>query len=152
MGLPEEQVQGLKLAGLIHDIGKVSIPLEILNRPGRLSETEYILIQGHSQVGYDILKDIEFNWPIARIVLQHHERMNGSGYPGKIAANDILLESKIISVADVVEAMASERPYRSALGVEAALTEINQKKGQLYDSQVVDICNKLFREKGYKFS
>lgn len=151
MGLPEEQVQGLKFAGMIHDIGKISIPLEILNKPGKLSPAEFTLIQGHSQVGYDILKDIEFNWPIAKIVLQHHERMNGSGYPEKISDGDILLESKIISVADVVEAMASDRPYRAALGVDAALAEVNQKKGQLYDSQVVDVCNKLFREKGYKF-
>jgi putative nucleotidyltransferase with HDIG domain len=151
LGLPEEQVQGLKLAGLIHDIGKISIPLEILNKPGKLSEAEFTLIQGHSQVGYDILKDIDFGWPIAKIILQHHERVNGSGYPGRIGNGDILLESKIISVADVVEAMASDRPYRPALGIDAALAEVNQKKGQLYDSQIVDICNKLFREKGYKF-
>ncbi|MDD5258598.1 MAG: PAS domain S-box protein [bacterium] len=151
LGLTEEQVQGLKLAGLIHDIGKISIPLEILNKPGKLSEAEFTLIQGHSQVGYDILKDIEFNWPIAKIVLQHHERINGSGYPGRISDGDILLESRIISVADVVEAMASDRPYRPALGVDIALAEVNEKKGQLYDNQVVDTCTKLFREKGYKF-
>ncbi|MDD5492858.1 MAG: PAS domain S-box protein, partial [bacterium] len=151
MGLPADQVQGLKLAGLIHDIGKISIPLEILNKPGRLSEAEFTLIQGHSQVGYDILKNIDFSWPIAQIVLQHHERIDGTGYPAKIGDGDILLESKIISVADVVEAMASDRPYRPALGIDAALTEINQKKGQQYDSQIVDVCNKLFREKGYKF-
>ncbi|MDD5132005.1 MAG: PAS domain S-box protein [bacterium] len=152
MGLPEEQVQGLKLAGLIHDIGKISIPLEILNKPGQLSEAEFTLIKGHSQVGYEILKNIEFAWPIAQIVLQHHERINGSGYPAKISDRDILLESKIISVADVIEAMASDRPYRPALGIDIALSEVNQKKGQLYDRQVVDVCNKLFREKGYKFA
>ncbi len=151
MGLPEEQVQGLKLAGLIHDIGKISIPLEILNKPGKLSTVEFTLIQGHSQVGYDILKDIDFNWPIAQIVLQHHERIDGSGYPRKIVDGDILLESRIISVADVVEAMASDRPYRPALGIDAALAEVNEKKGQLYDSQIVDICTKLFKGKGYKF-
>lgn len=150
MGLPEEQVQGLKFAGMVHDIGKISIPLEILNKPGKLSVAEFTLIKGHSQVGYEILKDIEFGWPIAQIVLQHHERINGSGYPKNISNGDILLESKILGVADVVEAMASDRPYRAALGIDVALAEVNKKKGQLYDSQIVDICNKLFKEKGYK--
>jgi PAS domain S-box-containing protein len=149
MGLAAERVEGLRLAGTIHDIGKVSIPAEILSKPGSLTETEYRLIQDHPKVGHDILGDIKFSWPIAIIVLQHHERMNGSGYPAGLKGDDILLEARILAVSDVMEAMASHRPYRPALGIEAALKEIDKSKGVLFDSDVVAACLKLFREKKF---
>jgi HD-GYP domain-containing protein (c-di-GMP phosphodiesterase class II) len=148
MKLPKDKIEGVRIASLVHDIGKISLPAEILNKPAKLSEMEYGLIKDHSQVGYDVLKTIEFSWPIARIVLQHHERLNGSGYPQGLKGEDILLEAKIIGVADVVEAMSSHRPYRPALGIDAALEEISQNKGILYDPEVVDVCIKLFKEKG----
>jgi len=151
MGLVDDQLEGLVMAGTIHDLGKVSIPAEILSKPSKLTETEYKLIQAHSQIGYDILKGIEFPWPIADMVLQHHERMNGSGYPQGLKGEDILLEARILMVADVVEAMASHRPYRPALGVDAALEEIEKNKGILYDPEVAEVCLGLFREKGFKF-
>jgi len=151
MGLTENQQDGLLMAGIIHDLGKVSIPAEILSKPTQLTDIEYKLIKEHSQVGYEILKNIDFPWPIANMVLQHHERMNGSGYPQGIKGEDISLEARILMVADVVEAMASYRPYRPALGVEAALEEIEKNKGILYDSRVVEVCLELFREKGFSF-
>ncbi len=151
MGLSEKEVEGIKMASLIHDIGKISIPAEILSKPGKLTEIEFSLVKTHAQAGYEILKDIEFSWPIAQIVLQHHERLDGSGYPLGLKDKKILLEAKIIGVADVVEAMASHRPYRPALGIEKALEEISQKKGTLYSTEVSDICIKLFTEKGFKF-
>lgn len=151
IGLSENQIDGIRTAGVIHDIGKISIPSEILSKPGRLTEIEFCMIKNHPQIGHDILKDIEFPWPIAQIVLQHHERMNGSGYPQGLAGKDILMEARILAVADVVEAMSSHRPYRSALGIDKALETISQNKGILYDPQVVDACVKLFTEKGYKF-
>ena len=151
MGFPQDKVEGIKIAALIHDVGKINLPAEILSKPGRLSEIEFNLIKNHSQIGYDILKKIDFLWPIAEIVLQHHERLNGSGYPGGLKGDEILLEAKIICVADVVEAMSSHRPYRPALGIEKALEEITQNRGILYDPEVVDICFKLFKEKGFKF-
>ena len=151
MGLAEDQRDGLRMAGTIHDLGKVSIPAEILSKPTSLTDLEYRLIQTHSQTGFDILKGIEFPWPIADIVLQHHERMNGSGYPRGLKREDISPEARILMVADVVEAMASYRPYRPALGIDKALKEISQNKGILYDPEVVDVCLRLFREKGFSF-
>jgi PAS domain S-box-containing protein/putative nucleotidyltransferase with HDIG domain len=151
MGLTEEQFDGLRLAGLIHDIGKISVPVEILNKPGRLSGTEFDIIKGHPQAGYNILQEIELPWPVAQIILQHHERLDGSGYPQGLKNGGIMFEAKILAVADVVEAMASHRPYRPALGVEAALEEIAKNQGILYDPEMVDICQSLFTEKGFTF-
>jgi len=151
MNLSEEQIEGTKIAGLIHDLGKISIPSEILSKPGRITELEFDLIKNHSQIGYNILKTIEFPWPIEQIVLQHHERMDGSGYPSGLSGENILIESRILGVADVVEAISSHRPYRPALGIDKALEEISKNRGILYDPKVVDACLKLFKEKGFKF-
>lgn len=151
MKLPQDRIEGVRIASLIHDIGKIAIPAEILSEPSRLTEIEYNLIQAHSQTGYDILKSIEFPWPVAEIVLQHHEKIDGSGYPNKLKGDEIILEAKIIGVADVVDAMSSHRPYRPALGIDKALEEISQNKGILYAPEVVDACIKLFKEKGFKF-
>ena len=151
MGITADRVEGLRIAGIIHDIGKVSIPAEILSKPTRLTEIEYKLIQSHPEVGHDILRDIDFAWPLAEMVLQHHERMNGSGYPNQLKGEEILLEARILAVSDVVEAMASHRPYRPALGIEAALEEIEKNKGVFYDPDVVSACLTLFREKGFEF-
>jgi len=148
MGLPEEKIEGIHMTGLIHDIGKTSVPAEILSKPSRLGKIEMALIRGHSQVGYDILHGIDFPWPVADIVLQHHERIDGSGYPQGLKDDEIMLEARIMAVADVVEAMASHRPYRPARGVKAALIEIVGKKGKLYDPAVVDACLSVF-EKGF---
>ncbi|MBN1663676.1 MAG: PAS domain S-box protein [Deltaproteobacteria bacterium] len=150
MGLSPDQVDSLRMAGHVHDLGKISVPAEILSKTSKLSAIEYKLVQVHPQIGYDILKDIDFPWPLAEMVLQHHERMDGSGYPQGLSASDILPESRILSVADVVEAISSHRPYRPAFGVDAALEEIEKNKGKLYDPVVVDACLKLFRENGYK--
>ena len=136
----------IKPLSLIH-ISEPTRQAEILNNPIKLSEIEFNLIKDHSQVGYDVLKSIEFPWPVARIVLQHHERLNGSGYPQGLKGEDILLEARIIGVADVIDAMSSHRPYRPALGIDKALEEISQNKGVLYDPEVVDACIKLFKEK-----
>ena len=151
MKLPKDRIEGVRIASLIHDIGKIGIPAEILSKPTRLTEIEYSLIKDHPQIGYDILKSIEFPWPVAQIVLQHHERLNGLGYPQGLKGEEILLEAKIIGVADVVEAMSSHRPYRPALGIDKALEEISQNRGILYDPEVVDVCLKLFKEKSFKF-
>jgi PAS domain S-box-containing protein len=151
MNLPIDRVDGIRMAAAIHDLGKISLPAEILSKPTKLTNIELMLIKTHSQSGYDILKDIDFPWPVARIILEHHERMNGSGYPNGLTGNNILLESRILAVADVLESMASHRPYRPALGVDAALEELEKNKGILYDLEVVDVCLRLFREKGYKF-
>jgi PAS domain S-box-containing protein len=151
MGLPSDLRQGIHMAGMIHDLGKISVPAEILSKPTKLTDMEFNLIKIHPQSGYDILKDIDFDWPIAQIVLQHHERMDGSGYPNLLKNGQILLEAKILAVADVVEAMASHRPYRPALGIDAALKEIEKNKGILYDEKTVEVCVKLFQEKGFKF-
>ena len=151
MKLPPDKIEGIRVAGLVHDIGKISIPAEILSKPTKLNEIEYSLIKDHSQIGHDILKKVDFLWPIAEIVLQHHERIDGSGYPNHLRGDEILLEAKIIGVADVVEAMSSHRPYRPAKGIDAALEEISQNRGILYDPEVVDVCLKLFKEKGFKF-
>lgn len=150
MNLPKDVIDGVHMAGDLHDIGKIYVPAEILSKPGKLSEAEYNIIKTHSQVGYDILKTIEFPWPIADIVLQHHERMNGSGYPAGLQGKDILLEAKILAVADVIEAMATHRPYRPALSIEAALEEISKNRGKLYDPRVVDSCLEIFDE-GFTF-
>ena len=149
LALSEAEISGIRVAGIVHDIGKIQIPAEILSKPGRLTELEFSLIKNHPSVGYEILKSVEFPWPVAQIVLQHHERMNGSGYPLGVSGNDILLEARILSVADVVEAMASHRPYRPALGIGQALGEIWKNKGILYDSRVVDACFTLFYEKEF---
>jgi len=149
--LSQKQTEAIRIASLIHDIGKIGIPSEILTKPSKLSDLEFSLIKSHPQLGYDILKDIEFSYPISQIVLQHHERLNGSGYPNKLKADQISLEARIIGVADVVEAMNSHRPYRAALGIDTALEEIIKNRGTLYDPEIVDACVKLFREKGFKF-
>jgi response regulator RpfG family c-di-GMP phosphodiesterase len=149
MQLTQMQIEGIHLAGVVHDIGKIQVPAEILVKPGSLSNLEYMLIKAHSQNGYDLLKTVDFPWPIAQIVLEHHERLDGSGYPQGLKGDQILLEARIISVADVVESMTSHRPYRPSLGIDAALEEIERNRDKLYDQMVVDACIKLFREKGY---
>jgi PAS domain S-box-containing protein/putative nucleotidyltransferase with HDIG domain len=151
MGLSQDQIDALRMAGIIHDIGKICIPAEILSKPTKLTDIELQLIHIHSQVGHDILKEIEFLWPIAKIVLQHHERMDGSGYPNGIKGDEIMIEARILSVTDVVEAIASNRPYRPAQGLDAALKEISMNRGILYDADVVDACLRLFNEKGFRF-
>ncbi len=151
MVLPKDLTDGIRMAGAIHDIGKISVPAEILSKPGKLSDMEMGLIRTHSQAGYDILKDIDFPWPIARIVLEHHERMDGSGYPDGLTGRDTLIESKILAVSDVVEAIASHRPYRPALGIDKALEVISSSSGTLYDTNVVENCLKLFHQKGFNF-
>ncbi len=151
MGLSKDQIEAIRMAGVVHDLGKISLPAEILSKPTKLSDVEFSLIKGHSQTSYDILKDIEFPWPIAEIALQHHERMDGSGYPSGLKGDQILIEAQILMVADVVEAIASHRPYRPAQGIEVALDEISKNKGKLYNPAAVDACLRLFREKGYKF-
>ena len=152
MGLPNDKIEGIRMAGAIHDIGKLSVPAEILSKPTKLTNIEFSLIKEHSKIGYEMLKDVESPWPLAQIVYQHHERMNGSGYPRNLKGDEIFLESRILAVADVVEAMASHRPYRAALGIDAALEEIVKNKGIFYDDAVADACLKLFREKGYQLS
>jgi PAS domain S-box-containing protein len=149
MGLSADRRDFIRTASSIHDIGKISVPSEILSKPTKLTELEFSLIKTHSQSGHDILKDIDFPWPVADVVLQHHERMNGSGYPQGLKGDDILLEARIMAVADVVEAIASHRPYRPSLGIDFALEEISRNKGILYDADVVDACLKLFQEKSY---
>ncbi|MFZ1037872.1 MAG: PAS domain S-box protein [Smithella sp.] len=152
MGLPQDKIDGIRMAGSIHDIGKLSIPAEILSKPTKLTDIEYSLIKEHSRIGYEMLKNVESPWPLAQIVYQHHERMDGSGYPRNLKGDDILLGARIMAVADVVETMASHRPYRAALGIEAALEEIEKNKGIFYDNAVVDACLKLFREKDYQLT
>ncbi|PKP59683.1 hypothetical protein CVT91_06350 [Candidatus Atribacteria bacterium HGW-Atribacteria-1] len=151
MKLPQDKIEGIRIASLVHDIGKISLPAEILSKPSKLNEIEYSLIKEHPQIGYDILKSIEFPWPVAQIVLQHHERMDGSGYPQGLKNDEILIEARIIGVADVVDAMSSHRPYRPTLGIDKALEEISQNRGILYDPEVADTCLELFKEKGFKF-
>lgn len=150
LGLSKDRIHGLHLAATIHDLGKIACPAEILSKPGHLSVNEFNLIKEHSQTGFNIVKDVDFPWPIAQIILQHHERIDGSGYPQGLTGDVILLEAKILSVADVVEAMASHRPYRPALGIEAALNEITKHRGTLFDADVVDKCLRIFHEQDYK--
>jgi PAS domain S-box-containing protein/putative nucleotidyltransferase with HDIG domain len=152
MNLSTDKIDGIQTAAIIHDIGKISVPAEILAKPTELTDLEFGIIKTHAQSGYDILKDIEFPWPVARMVLEHHERMDGSGYPNGLCAEETLLESRILSVADVVESMASHRPYRAGLGIGAGLTEITKNKGVHYDPEVVDACLQLFYKKGYKLN
>lgn len=151
MGLPGEQIEGLRVAGTIHDIGKVSVPAEILGKPSSLKEYELGLVKTHPQAGYDLLKMTEFPWPVTQILLQHHERLDGSGYPRGLAGRNILLEARVLGVADVVEAMSHRRSYRSPLSIDKALEEILRNKGVLYDPQGVDACLTLFTEKGFAF-
>ncbi|MEK7354142.1 MAG: HD-GYP domain-containing protein, partial [Chloroflexota bacterium] len=151
MGLPKETQEALKLASVVHDLGKIAVPLDILNKPGKLTTHEFGLIKEHPWTGYDILKTVTFPYPIAEIVYQHHERMDGSGYPRGLKGNDIYIEARIIAVADCVECVTAHRPYRPALGLDKALEEIKKGKGIGYDSDVVEACLRLFTEKSYKF-
>lgn len=150
-GIAEERLKGIWTGAILHDIGKLFVPAEILTRPGRLSGIEFELVKSHAEVGYDILKDIEFQWPVALIVRQHHERLDGSGYPAGLKGDDILFEARILGVADVVEAISSHRPYRPGIGIESALEEIKRSRGTAYDPSVVDACLNLFRN-GFHFS
>jgi putative nucleotidyltransferase with HDIG domain len=151
MGMDDPAVEHLVMAATVHDIGKMYIPADILSKPGKLSTLEREIIKTHAQGGFEILAGIEFSGPVATIVLQHHERLDGSGYPNGLKEGEILPEAKILAVADVVEAMASHRPYRPSLGIDMALHEIEHKRGELYDPEVVDICLRLFREKVFSF-
>ena len=151
MGLSGQQVQAIHVAGLLHDVGKMLLPTELLTKPGRLNDIEFAMVRTHAKAGYNILKSIEFPWPIAKTVLQHHERMDGSGYPDQVRGEEILLEARILAVADVVEAMSSHRPYRPALGLDKALDEVVKNSGILYDARVVDACVRVFKEKAFSF-
>ncbi len=152
MDLPQDQIEAIRISGQIHDLGKISIPAEILSKPSRLSDDEFSLVKTHPRVGFNILKPVEFPWPVAKIILQHHERLDGSGYPQGLKAEAILVEARILAVADVIEAMSSHRPYRPALGLDRALEEINQNRGCLYDPAVVDACLKIFSQRKYDLS
>jgi len=152
LGLADDRINGLYLAAIVHDIGKIRVPAEVLTRPGKLSALEFDMVKTHVEAGYDILKSIDFPWPIADVVKQHHERLNGSGYPAGLTGEALLLESRILAVADVVEAIASFRPYRPALGVDVALAEIEAGRGILFDSQAVDACIRQFREWNFAFA
>ncbi|MGA3206283.1 MAG: HD domain-containing phosphohydrolase [Syntrophales bacterium] len=152
MGLSRERIDGIRMMGAIHDIGKISIPAEILSKPTKLNDMEFGLIKAHAQAGYDILKEIDFPWPVAEIILQHHEKLNGSGYPQGLKGDEILLEARIVGLADKVEAMASHRPYRPSLGLEEALADVYENRGTLYDADAVDVCMKLFHEKHYQMN
>ena len=147
LGLPARQLEGLQLAASVHNIGKIMVPAEILCKPTKLTRHEYELIKEHAEAGYNILKNVDFPWPIARIVHEHHERMDGSGYPNGLHGDEVLLESRIVAVADVVQSMCSHRPYRPGLGSEAALEEITKNRGRLYDTDVVEACQRLFNDK-----
>jgi HD-GYP domain-containing protein (c-di-GMP phosphodiesterase class II) len=151
LGLAEDEAQGIYLAATVHDIGDIQIPAEILTRPGSLNSIEREIVQNHPQAGYDILKGIDFPWPIAEMIHQHHERLDGSGYPKGLQGDQILMGAKVIAVADVVEAMSSHRPYRASLGVEAALAELEAHKGRLYEPAVVEACIKLIRDQKFTF-
>jgi len=150
MKFSPDRIESIRIAASIHDIGKLSIPAEILSKPGKLSDLEFALIKEYSLKGHEMLKDVNSSWPLAEIVYQHHERMNGSGYPRNLKGDEILMEARIMAVADVVEAMASHRPYRAAIGIDAALKEIEDNRGVLYDADVVDVCLRLFRKKDYQ--
>ena len=152
MELSEGQIEAIRMAAIIHDIGKIRIPAEILSMPNQLSDSEWSIIKMHPQIAYNIVKDIQFPWPVAKIVLQHHERMNGSGYPMGLSGDSILLEARVLGLADVVEAMVSHRPYRPARGLGKAMEEILHNRGSLYDAKVTDVCLTLFKNKGFKLS
>jgi putative nucleotidyltransferase with HDIG domain len=150
MSFSKNKIEGIRVAGTLHDIDKTYVPAAILNKPGPRTDLEMALVKTHPQVGYEIVKEIEFPWPVAEAVLQHHERLDGSGYPSGLSGEEIILEARVLGVADVVEAMSSHRPYRTALGVDKALEEISQTRGVLYDPGVVDACLRLFAEKGFR--
>jgi HD-GYP domain-containing protein (c-di-GMP phosphodiesterase class II) len=150
MNLPADRVRGVHLAGIIHDIGTISIPVSLINKPTNYTEKEFQKMVKHAESGHDLLKDIDFPWPVARIILEHHERMNGSGYPQGSKGEQLLMESRILAVADVVDALSSDRPHRPALGIDAALYDIAGNRGVLFDPGAVDACIRLFREKHYK--
>ncbi len=152
LGLSDDLIHGIELAASIHDVGKIAIPVEILTKPGKLSKVEYMLVQTHVEAGYNIIKNIEFPWPIGLMILQHHERMDGSGYPQGLKGEEILLGARIIAVADVIEAMSTHRPYRFVVGIDAALREIQENSGNLYDKLVVEACLALFTTKRFAFS
>jgi len=151
MKLSQDKIEGTRIASLVHDIGKVNLPTEIVSKPGKLIEVEFNLIRNYPKVGYDILKKVDFPWPIAEIVLQHQEKIDGSGYPRGLKGDEICIEAKILGVANVVEAMSSSKSYRPALSIDEALAEISKNKNILFDSEVVDICIRLFKEKDFKF-
>jgi putative nucleotidyltransferase with HDIG domain len=151
MKFDDTEIDQLRMAARIHDIGKIYVPSDILSKPGKLSDLELNLIRTHAQNGYDIVQGMDFPGAVAETILQHHERLDGSGYPHGLKAEDTLMKAKILAVADVVEAMASHRPYRPALGIDKALEEISNGRGKLYDPGVVDTCLELFKEKGFKF-
>jgi putative nucleotidyltransferase with HDIG domain len=151
MCLSEWQTMGIYVTGLLHDVGKVAVPSEILSKSGKITQNEFSIIKNHSKIGYDILQRIEFPWPVTQAILQHHERLDGSGYPSGLSGEEIIIEARILGVADVVEAMSSHRPYRPALGLESALAEISKGKGTLYDSEVVDACLNLLKNKEPEF-
>ena len=152
LGMDENRLEGLRLGATIHDIGKIYVPAEILNRPGRLSKAEFEIIKSHAEVGYDIIKDVRFPWPVADMVIQHHERMDGSGYPKGLKGEEIILEARILSVADVVEAISAHRPYRPAVGLDKALLEIEANRSILYDTEVANVCLRLIRDEGFTFN
>jgi len=151
MGLSADGLEGMRVMGLLHDIGMMAVPIEILYKPGKMSDYEYEIIKAHTQVGYEILKELDFPWPVAQVALQHHERLDGSGYPAGLSSRDIILEARILMVADVFDQLASDRPNRPGLGTDHALEELSRNKSRLYDPEVVDICIKLFNQKGFKF-
>jgi putative nucleotidyltransferase with HDIG domain len=151
MGLNKERIEGIRVTGILHDVGKIDVPMEILNKPSQLSNIEFAVVRSHVQVGYELLREVEFPWPVASILLQHHERMDGSGYPNGLVGKNILLEARILGIADVVEAMTSRRPHRPALGISNALGELVRNTGILYDADAVEACVKLFTEKGFAF-
>lgn len=151
MLISEEQIEGIRVTSMVHDIGKINVPAEILSKPGKLTNIEFGLIQQHTTTGYEVLKTIDYPWPIAEIMYQHHENIDGTGYPRGLKGKDILIEAQIIRVADVVEAMSSHRPYRAALGLEAAIEELLIGRGEKYDQEVVDVCIKIFKEEKFRF-
>ncbi|MDD5723864.1 MAG: HD domain-containing protein, partial [Syntrophales bacterium] len=150
MGFLPDKIEGIRMAASIHDIGKLSVPAEILSKPTKLSDPEFSLIKEHARSGYEILKNVESPWPLAEVAYQHHERMDGSGYPRKLKGEEIIIEARILAAADVVEAMALHRPYRPGLGIDLALNEIEKNRGVCYDNAVVDARLRLFREKGFQ--
>jgi HD-GYP domain-containing protein (c-di-GMP phosphodiesterase class II) len=152
LGLSPDRLEGLAIASAIHDIGKISLPAEILSKPSQLNTLEMSMVKGHSQAGFDILQSVEFPWPVARIVLQHHERLNGSGYPQGLSGEGILQEARIVGVADVVETMSSHRPYRPAMGLEKAIEEISAQKGTLYDPEAVEACVAIIQQRRFEFA
>jgi putative nucleotidyltransferase with HDIG domain len=151
LGWSEFQIEGIRLGATIHDIGKIYVPAEILNRPGKLSMPEFDLIKTHPEVGYEILRDTEFPWPIREMVLQHHERIDGSGYPNGLTGDQMVDEAKVLAVADVVEAITSHRPYRPALGIEKGLEAIKKGRGTAYDPEIVDSCIRVINDQGFEW-